>query len=166
MKRGMIVFLLSLLTDVCGAAQLTPERRQQLQELQAIVQNIPRPSAAWWTDVSLVARLGLTGDQQSKIEEIFEQSRQYIVLSKVDLEREEALLGRMLDAETMPPTPSILSQIDRVVAARGKMERTYAGMMLQMRQCLTRSQWVQLQKEAPQLIPPLAESEALRKKKK
>jgi hypothetical protein len=112
-----------------------------------------QPAAAWWTDAALVARLGLTEDQRKKIEGVFEQFRQALVQNKADLEREEAALARMLEAEPMDSAKAVTSQIDRVVQARAEMERTNSRMTLEIRQNLTRAQWVQLQAEtAPVMV--------------
>lgn len=105
------------------------------------------PVAAWWTDAALVARLGVTDDQKSRIEAIYGRYRQTLVQNKTDLEREEAVLARMLETEPMEPVNVVSTQIERVVQARGEMERTYSKMTLEMRQILTRTQWIQLQAE-------------------
>jgi hypothetical protein len=107
-------------------------------------------TGAWWTNAALVARLGLTSDQKARIENIFEHYRQTIVANKTGLENEEALLARKLEAETLEPSRSVMSQIEKVIQARGEMERTYSKMTLEIRQTLTRGQWVQLQTEVPQ----------------
>jgi Spy/CpxP family protein refolding chaperone len=106
-----------------------------------------QPSAAWWTDAALVARLGLTDDQKTRIEAIVEQYRQTLVQNRTALEREEAALARMLEAEPMESVNAVSNQIERVIQARGEMERTNSKMTLEIRQTLTRAQWVQLQAE-------------------
>ena len=105
-------------------------------------------NAAWWTNAPLVARLGLTDDQKKKIEATFEQYRQTLVQNRTDLEREESVLNRMLEAETLEPAKTILSQTEKVIQARAEMERTNSKMTLEMRQNLSRAQWVQLQAES------------------
>jgi len=102
-------------------------------------------NTAWWTNAPLVARLGLTDDQKKKIEATFEQHRQMLVQNKTDLEREEAVLNRMLEAETLEPSKTILAQTEKVILARAEMERTNSKMTLEMRQTLSRAQWIQLQ---------------------
>jgi hypothetical protein len=111
-------------------------------------------TAAWWTNAALVARLGLTEDQKKRIEAVFEQYRQSLVAGKADLDREEASLARMLEAEAIEPA-KVSSQIDRVVQARAEMERTNSRMTLEMRQKLTRAQWIQLQAETTQPAVPI-----------
>ena len=56
----------------------------------------------------------------------------------------------MLEAEPMEPVKTVSSQIERVVQARAEMERTNSQMTLEIRQNLTRAQWVQLQTETLQ----------------
>jgi Spy/CpxP family protein refolding chaperone len=112
-----------------------------------------QPGAAWWTNASVVRNLRLTPDQMSRIEAIFEQRRQTILQNKTDLEREETILAQMLDAESLEPSRVISAEIDKVIQARGEMERTYSTMTLEMRQVLTREQWEQLQRMMPNATP-------------
>jgi hypothetical protein len=112
-----------------------------------------QPNAAWWTNAALVTRLGLSADQMKKVEATFDQHRQAIVQNTTDLAREEAALARLLEGDPLEPAKIISSQIDRVIQARGELERTNAKMTLEMRQTLTLAQWVQLQMET-QIFPP------------
>ena len=106
-------------------------------------------SGAWWTNTALVTRLGLTDDQKTKIERAFENHRARITSATELLEREEAQLARLLAADPIDRN-AVLSQIDRVVQARGEVERANSAMTLEMREYLTRAQWMQLQ--GPQAV--------------
>jgi Spy/CpxP family protein refolding chaperone len=106
-------------------------------------------NAAWWTNSAVVRGLGLTTDQRTRIEAIFEQHRQSILQNKTELEREETVLAQMLDAEPLGSSGTISAEIDKVIRARGEMEKTTSTMTLEMRQVLTRSQWAQLQTMLP-----------------
>ena len=106
-----------------------------------------QPNAAWWTNGAFVARLGLTADQMKKVEGTFDQYRQPIVQNTTDLAKEEAALARLLEADPLEPAKTISAQIERVIQARGELERTNSKMTLEMRQSLTRAQWTQLQME-------------------
>jgi Spy/CpxP family protein refolding chaperone len=112
-----------------------------------------QPGAAWWTNASVVRNLRLTTDQRSRIEAIFEQRRQTILQNKTELEREETVLAQMLDAEPLESSGAISAQIDKVIRARGEMEKTTSTMTLEMRQVLTREQWEQLQRMMPHATP-------------
>jgi hypothetical protein len=125
-----------------------PNQNQALQRARVNRLSVAtQPNAAWWTDAGLVARLGLTAEQMKKVEATFDQYRQTIVQNTTDLAREEAALARLLETDPLEPAKIISPQIDRVVQTRGELERTNSKMTLEMRQALTRAQWVQLQME-------------------
>jgi len=102
-----------------------------------------RGGGAWWTNTNLISRLGITDEQKARIERAYENHRQGITAATAQLEKEEVQLGRLLEAEPLDKN-AVLSQIDRVVQARGEVERTSAAMTLEMREQLTRAQWMQL----------------------
>ena len=103
---------------------------------------------AWWTNTNLLARLGLTDDQKLKIERVYESHRQNLVTSKELLEKEEAQLTKLLEAEPLDRTASI-AQIYKAIQARGEMEKVNGLMTFEMREVLTRAQWTQLQAMQP-----------------
>lgn len=100
--------------------------------------------AAWWTDTTLMTRLGLSDVQKARIENIFQTHRQNLTTSKDALEREEGQLSNLLAADPID-RPSAFTQINKVIQARSDMERVNATMTLEMREQLTRAQWTQLQ---------------------
>jgi Spy/CpxP family protein refolding chaperone len=112
-----------------------------------IVESTP-PSGAWWTDQALLARLGLTDDQKTMVERAFATHRNNLEASRGILEREEARLTTLLDAEPRDQG-GITAQISKVAQARSDMERVNALMTLEMRAALTRAQWVQVQAQQP-----------------
>jgi Spy/CpxP family protein refolding chaperone len=91
----------------------------------------------------LMQRLGITDEQRAKIEKTFDSHRPAIVSATDLLEKEEAQLARLLDAESIDRN-AVFSEIDRVIQARSEMERANALMTLEMREYLTRTQWEQL----------------------
>jgi len=101
-------------------------------------------NGAWWTNTAVIQRLGLTDDQKAKIERAYENHRQNIVSTSSTLEKEEAQLAKLLEAENVDRT-AVQSQIDRIIQARGEVERANSAMTLEMREYLTRAQWMQLQ---------------------
>jgi len=112
---------------------------------------------AWWTNTALLTRLGLTDDQKLRIERVYESHRQNLVSSKANLEKEEAQLAKLLEADSLDRTASV-AQIYKVVQARGEMEKTNSLMTFEMREVLTRAQWTQLQ--APPFSLPVLEINA------
>ena len=166
MKRHNVLFVLlvaSLMGATAKAQQRSPNpqgqqqqtdtiRRVQVRELPVVRGNVldllnvlPGLSigGAWWTNTNLVTRLGLTDDQKAKIERAFENHRQKLESTTQQLQKEEAQLARLLEAESIDRN-AILTQIDRVILARVEVERENSAMTLEMREYLTRAQWMQL----------------------
>jgi Spy/CpxP family protein refolding chaperone len=106
---------------------------------------------AWWTNANLLARLGLSDDQKTRIERAFEASKQNLTTSRDQLEKEEAQLSKLLAADLLD-RGSIVTQINRVIQARGEMERVNSLMTLEMRGVLTSAQWSQLQVQNPNAV--------------
>jgi hypothetical protein len=98
---------------------------------------------AWWTNTELMTKLGLTEDQKAKVQRAYENHHADIEQSTASLDKEEAQLAKLLEAQTVDHN-AVLSQVDRVTQARGEMERRNAVMTLEMREALTSAQWKQL----------------------
>lgn len=98
---------------------------------------------AWWNNQNLIARLGITEDQKAKLDRAFENHRQKLVSNTELLDKEEAQLARLLEAEPIDRN-AILGQTDRVIQARDELERVNSAMTLEMREALTRAQWMQV----------------------
>ena len=121
----------------------------ELRNLLKVLPNNTQNAGAWWTNPNLVQRLGISDDQKTKLDRAFENHRQQIVSSTALLEKEEAQLARLLQAEPLDRN-AVFSQIDRVAQARSEMERANSAMTFEMRESLTRAQWMQLQ--SPQRV--------------
>jgi periplasmic protein CpxP/Spy len=106
------------------------------------------PPGRWWMDPMLVQKLGLTADQQKRIDTLFQQSRIKLIDLSAGLQKEEALLEPLLEADR-PDESQVLAQIDRVAQARAELEKANARMLLGFRGVLTLEQWKKLQSERP-----------------
>jgi Spy/CpxP family protein refolding chaperone len=98
----------------------------------------------WWNKPEVVARLALTPDQQKKIEDIFVQSRVQLIDLHASLEKEQLLLGPLMDTSPLDQ-PKALAQIDKIADTRASLEKTNAKMLLSIRGVLTPEQWTKLQ---------------------
>jgi Spy/CpxP family protein refolding chaperone len=112
---------------------------------------VTQVNGTWWSNAALLTELGLTDVQKARIQSSFDSHRQGLVSSKEALEKEELQLSKLLEAESLD-RPAIVGQINRVIQARAEMERTNATMTLEMRQQLTRAQWMQLQARTSAMI--------------
>ena len=101
------------------------------------------PFGAWWKNSEVVKELQLTDDQVKQIGQTFLDYRLKLIDLRADLERQETKLQPLLEAD-QPNEPQVSSQVDAVVAARGKLEKTNTMMMLAIRRVLSVDQWKKL----------------------
>jgi protein CpxP len=101
----------------------------------------------WWRNPQLTQKLGLTPDQSKKMDDIFQQSRPTLIDLTASLDKEEALLEPLVEAE-QPDPGRIRAQIERVAQARAELEKANANMLLGIRLLLTPDQWKGLQASA------------------
>jgi Spy/CpxP family protein refolding chaperone len=106
------------------------------------------PPGRWWNNPAFAKDLGLTDDQQKKMEAIFEENRPKLTDMFGALRKEESNMEPLLSAD-QPDETKILAQIDRVAQARAELEKFNARMLLGMRRVLTQDQWKKLQAEDP-----------------
>jgi periplasmic protein CpxP/Spy len=102
------------------------------------------PFGAWWKNSEVVKELQLSDAQVKQIEQTFLDYRLKLIDLRADVERQETKLQPLLEAD-QPNEQQVSSQVDAVVAARGKLEKTNTMMMLAIRRVLTVDQWKKLQ---------------------
>ena len=107
----------------------------------------------WWVDAALVQRLGLTEDQQKKIEALFQQNRFKLIDLSAAVEKEEAIMEPLLESDH-PEEAKVLAQIDHIAQARAELEKANARMLLGFRTVLSQEQWKKLQAEDRPGPPP------------
>jgi Spy/CpxP family protein refolding chaperone len=106
------------------------------------------PRGRWWDNADVAQKLGLSADQQKKMDDIFLQSRLKLIDEHAAVEKEEAILEPLLSAE-QPDETRILAQIDKVAQSRAELEKANARMLLGLRGALTTAQWKTLQTLGP-----------------
>jgi Spy/CpxP family protein refolding chaperone len=100
----------------------------------------------------MVQKLELTTDQQKQIEALFQQNRVKLIDLNASVQKEEAILDPMLDADR-PDESKVLVQIDRIAQARAELEKANARMLLGFRGVLNPDQWKKLQTGGPPRPP-------------
>ncbi len=101
------------------------------------------PFGTWWKNSEVVKELQLTDAQVKQIEQTFLDYRLKLIDLRADVERQETKLQPLLEAD-QPSEQQVGSQVDAVVAARGKLEKTNTMMMLAIRRVLSVEQWKKL----------------------
>jgi Spy/CpxP family protein refolding chaperone len=105
----------------------------------------PQDLGKWWKNSEIVQQLGLSQEQTEKIEYTFFNHRMQLIDFRAELQKEEMRLQPLMEAD-QPDEEKVSAQIDRVLAARGKLEKTNAMMMLAIRRILSVDQWKKLEK--------------------
>ena len=97
----------------------------------------------WWDNPQVAKDLNLAPDQKQKMDDIFQQGRLKLIDLHAALQKEEATLDPLINADS-PDETKILAQIDKVAQARAELEKSNARMLLSIRQALTADQWTKL----------------------
>src|SRR3989454_12046699 len=103
-----------------------------------------RSLGKWWKNSRIARELGLSEAQISQIEQTFLEQRLKLIDLRADLEKQEARLQPLIEAD-QPDEAKVSAQIDQVLAARGRLEKANAMMMLAIRRALSVEQWKKLQ---------------------
>ena len=103
-----------------------------------------RDLGKWWKNSEIVQELQLTEVQITQIEKTFLEHRLKLIDLRYEVERQETLLQPLIEADR-PDEAKVGAQIDLVLAARGRLEKENAMMMLAIRRVLSVEQWKKLE---------------------
>jgi periplasmic protein CpxP/Spy len=104
---------------------------------------IRREMGKWWQNPDVVSKLGLSDSQISQLNQVFYNHKMKLIDYGADMEKQDLKLQTMLDAD-QPDEGQVNSQVDQVLSARGKLEREFTAMNLDLRKQLSLEQWRQL----------------------
>ena len=104
----------------------------------------PAPLGKWWKNSEVVKELQLSDPQIKQIEQTFLDYRMKLIDLKADVERQELRLQPLIEADR-PDEQQVGTQVDAVLSARAKLEKTNTMMMLAIRKSLSVEQWKKLQ---------------------
>ena len=102
-----------------------------------------RGPGKWWKDSELMRKIGVSDEQVQKIEKIFQDHRLQLIDLHAALEKQEAILEPLIEAD-QPDEAQVIAQIDKVAQARANLEKSNAQMLLAIRRVLTVDQWKKL----------------------
>lgn len=98
----------------------------------------------FWNNPDVVQKLNLGDDQRKAMDGILQDHRLKLIDLQATLQKAELALGPLMKADA-PDRAAIEAQIDRVVSARGDLEKANARFLLDIRMQLKPDQWKQLQ---------------------
>jgi hypothetical protein len=103
------------------------------------------PPGRWWDDKSFAKDVGLSKEQQKKMDGVFDANKGAIVDSYNALTREQTKLQTLSQAKTLDEG-KIFAQIDTVAQARVALEKANAHMLLMVRQQMDAEQLARMDK--------------------
>jgi Spy/CpxP family protein refolding chaperone len=92
----------------------------------------------WWQDERFRRELGLTAEQSTRLEEIFQKTQPTLRQRMQTLDKAEDELDRLVETGD---DASVLQHVEVVETARGELNKTRTVMLLRMRRSLTADQW-------------------------
>jgi len=104
---------------------------------------VQRSPGKWWKDSELMRKIGVSDEQVQKFEKIFQDHRLNLIDLHAALEKQEAILEPLIEAD-QPDEAQVIAQIDKVAQARANLEKSNAQMLLAIRRVLTLDQWKKL----------------------
>jgi len=103
------------------------------------------PVGRWWDDRSVVRSVGLSSDQQRRMDTIFNSSKPAILASYQSYLKEQAKLN-LLSRDPQASQASTFAAIDSVNQARAALQKATAQMYMQIRQQMNPDQIQKLEK--------------------
>jgi Spy/CpxP family protein refolding chaperone len=97
----------------------------------------------WWQNSNIAKKLQLSDGQIAQLDQTFYDHKLKLIDYSADMEKQDLKLQTLLDAD-VPNEGQVEAQVDQVLAARGKLEREFTFMNLDLRKVLSLDQWRQL----------------------
>jgi Spy/CpxP family protein refolding chaperone len=97
----------------------------------------------WWQNSEIAKKLQLSDDQIGQLDQTFYDHKVKLIDYGAEMEKQDLKLQALLDAD-VPNEGQVEAQVDQVLAARGKLEREFTLMNLDLRKVLALDQWRQL----------------------
>ena len=106
------------------------------------------PPGRWWDDRQFAKSIGIDSTQQQRMDDVFGANKGTLVKLFKNLQHEESQLEKVTRVRELNEA-QIFDQIDRVVQARGELEKANAHYLLQLRKEMTPEQAARLDDYRP-----------------
>ena len=97
----------------------------------------------WWQNSDIAKKLQLNDGQIAQLDQTFYDHKVKLIDYGADMEKQDLKLQTLLDAD-VPNEGQVEAQVNQVLEARGKLEREFTMMNLDLRKVLSLDQWRQL----------------------
>ncbi len=135
---GLVVVMISLNME----AQVTKATKPGLPDAKMTVV-FRGELGKWWQNSEIAKKLQLNDGQISQLDQIFYEHKLKLIDYGAEMEKQDLKLQTLLDAD-VSNDGQVEAQVDQVLAARGKLEREFTFMNLDLRKVLSLDQWRQL----------------------
>lgn len=139
--RTRVLILLSVIVGCLGVEAQKPPADAPGMERKVVIRR--HDMGKWWQDSETARKLQLSDSQIAQLDQTFLDHKLKLIDFGADMAKQDLKLQALLDAD-VPNEGQINSQVDQVLAARGKLERESTMMNLDLRKVLTVEQWRQL----------------------
>ena len=103
------------------------------------------PPGRWWDDHSFAKNLKLRPDQQTRMDQIFEQNRPALLTRFQGVQQAQAQLETLSRSSSLDEA-ALFAQIDRLAQARAELEKANTHYLLQLRKEMDPDQIQRLEK--------------------
>jgi Spy/CpxP family protein refolding chaperone len=144
-RIAIAVLTLSMAAPYAQTPPPPPDRPHMERGNRVFIQNtVGRgPIGKWWQNSETAKKLQLSDNQIAQLDQIFFEHKMKLIDYGADMEKQDLKLQNLLDAD-VPDEGQINAQVDQTLGARGKLEREYTTMNLDLRRVLSPEQWRQL----------------------
>lgn len=138
-KVWLPAMLAALLIPACApaVAQTGQPPRPPMQK------KFHMPFGRWWDNPHMAQRVGLTSEQQKKMDAILLQYRPKLMELHATLDKEQQAMWPLIGARHLNEG-AVLAQINVVVGAHANLEREFDRYLFAIRRQLTYEQWQRL----------------------
>ena len=122
----------------------------------AQAQGGPGAPGKWWQRPEIVRELGLSREQQDKLDAIFRGAANDLIDAKSDVEKLQVAIRGELDRPQVRKA-ELMHIASQLSAARGRLFERELGMLVDMRGVLTEQQWMKARRfldRMPERRPP------------
>lgn len=143
MKTRMLAVIVVLLASLWVQAQSAPAVPAKPASPPTTKFVFRTEMGKWWQNPDVAKKLQLNENQISQLDQSFLEHKMKLIDYGAEMEKQDLKLQSLLDAD-VPNEGQIETQVDQVLAARGKLEREFTMMNLDLRKVLSLEQWRQL----------------------
>ena len=137
-----IGWALAALLIVCVPATAQPPQQQQQQQQQQSATRPPDEHRRWWVDDKMRTELGITDQQSTAVESVWEQSLPRLRDLRRQVDDMDNTVSQMIRDAVDEPT--IVAELDRVESTRAELNKGRTLMLYRMNRVLTADQRAKL----------------------